>query len=96
MYDEERARTLKARIGFRFADDAFVATAGEEELDVKRGDPDGADAIFTGQPEALAAAVYGKLPLEELAGALKVEGDLAAAMRFISIFELPPKVEQPG
>jgi DNA-binding HxlR family transcriptional regulator/putative sterol carrier protein len=96
MYNEERARALEAKIGFRFADDAFVATAGKGELDVKRGEPHGADAIFTGQPEALAAVVYGKLPLKEMAGALKVEGDLAAAMRFISIFELPPKVEQPS
>ncbi|HEX8533473.1 MAG TPA: winged helix-turn-helix transcriptional regulator [Allosphingosinicella sp.] len=93
MYDRERARGLGATIGFRFATDSFLATAGEDELKVVRGDPAGADAVFVGEPTALAAAVYGKQPLPDLAasGALAVEGDIAAAERFISIFELPPK-----
>jgi DNA-binding HxlR family transcriptional regulator len=93
MYNVERARGLAATIGFRFADDAFIATAGTGELNVVRGDPAEADATFVGDPTALAGAVYGKVPLGELAaaGLLKVEGDGAAAERFISIFELPPK-----
>ncbi len=93
MYDAERARGLNARIGFRFGDDAFLATAEAGELKVVRGDAAHADAIFAGEPTALAAAVYGKQPLDQLAsaGALRVEGDLRAAERFISIFELPPK-----
>jgi DNA-binding HxlR family transcriptional regulator len=93
MYNRERARGLAATIGFRFADDSFLATAEEAELKVVRGDPAGADAIFAGDPAALAAAIYGKQPLADLAaaGVLRVEGDAQAAERFISIFELPPK-----
>ena len=94
MYNVERARGLNATIGFRFADDSFVATPGRDELRVTRGDTAGADAVFSGDPTALAGAVYGKVPLDELAaaGALRVDGDRQAAERFIAIFELPPKV----
>jgi DNA-binding HxlR family transcriptional regulator len=93
MYNAARAKALEATIGFRFADDSFVATAGDDELKVTRGDTAGADATFVGDPTALAGAVYGKAPLDQLAaaGVLKVEGDTKAAERFISIFELPPK-----
>jgi DNA-binding HxlR family transcriptional regulator len=94
MYNADRARRLGATIGFRFANDSFVANAEENELKVERGDPAGADAVFIGDPSALAGAVYGKQPLADLAAAdvLRVEGDSSAAERFISIFELPPKV----
>ncbi len=95
MYDAGQARGLGATIGFRFADDSFLATAEESELKVTRGDAAEADATFAGDPTALAAAVYGKQPLEALAesGVLTVEGDMEAAKRFIEIFELPPKAE---
>ena len=94
MYDPERARGLRAMIGFRLGADSFIATAEENELKVVRGDPAPADAVFIGEPTALAAAVYGKQPFADLAaaGVLQVEGDRSAAERFISIFELPPKV----
>ena len=93
MYNAEQARGLNATVGFRFANDGFIATAEERDLKVVRAAPAQADAIFVGEPTALAAAVYGKQPLNQLAaaGALRVEGDVRAAERFISIFELPPK-----
>ena len=66
----------------------------EREVIAERRDPAGADAIFTGQPPAIAAAVYGKVPLEALEAdcALKVEGDRDLAARFTDWFVLPPKV----
>jgi DNA-binding HxlR family transcriptional regulator len=93
MYNAEQARGLNATVGFRFANDGFIATAEESDLKVVRAAPAQADAIFVGEPTALAAAVYGKQPLNQLAaaGALRVEGDVRAAERFISIFKLPPK-----
>lgn len=96
MYHAERAKTLKAVIGFRFGVDTFVAAPEAGELKVARTDPDAADAVFVGNPTALAGAVYGKVSLDDLAaaGVLRVEGDLAAAKRFISIFELPPKAQR--
>jgi DNA-binding HxlR family transcriptional regulator len=95
MYHPERARELDATIGFRFGSDSFLARSRDNELEVVRGDTTGADATFIGEPTALAGAVYGKVPLDDLAaaGALRVEGERKAAERFISVFELPPKFE---
>ena len=62
---------------------------------VGRGEPEGADVIFTGTASTLAAAVYGKQPLDMLAeaGALTTEGNRKIAERFLSLFPLPPKVD---
>ncbi len=97
MYNAERARALAATIGFRFGNDSFLATPEAGELRVVRAETGGADATFIGDPTALAGAVYGKVPLDELAvaGALEVQGNREAAERFISIFELPPKASAP-
>jgi hypothetical protein len=53
---------------------------------------------FEGAPGAVAAAVYGGVPLAELekAGALKIEGDRSIAERFLTLFPLPPKAPRPG
>jgi hypothetical protein len=50
---------------------------------------------FTGAPPALAAAIYGGVPLTALAEAVTVEGDLALAERFVTLFPLPPKADRP-
>ena len=94
MFDSERAKDLNARIGFRLGTDSFFGRIARGGLHIARGDPEGADVIFTGSPAALAAAVYGGQPLDALAdsGALKTEGDLALADSFLTLFPLPPKV----
>ena len=83
----------RLRIGFRLGPDAFVAQAADGALAIGRGEPDGADAVVTAAPKAVAALVYGGAPLAELekAGAVAVEGDRAALARFASLFTLPPK-----
>lgn len=55
---------------------------------VERGSPQSFDFRLTAEPERLVAVVYGGAPLESVA----VEGDMAAAERFVSLFPLPPKV----
>jgi hypothetical protein len=61
----------------------------------ERRDPEGADLVFTGAPPAVAAAVYGRVPLEALEadGALAIEGDRDLAARFVTWFVLPPKAD---
>ena len=65
-------------------------------MHVARGETAGADVVFTGSAPAVAAAVYGGVPLDalEAEGALTVEGDRALAERFATLFPLPPKVER--
>ena len=94
MFDAARTGFFSARIGFRLGSETFLARIERGALRIARSDLAGADVVFTGSATALAAAVYGGQPFEALAqaGALTVEGDLATARRFVTLFPLPPKV----
>ncbi len=87
MFDPGRARDLVARIGFVFADMTYVLVIAKGELTVARGDVEGCDVVFTGEPTTLAAVVYGGLPLANM----RIDGDARVAKRFVDLFELPPK-----
>jgi DNA-binding HxlR family transcriptional regulator len=88
MFDGGRAGDLKARIGFRFGETGYVADIADGAIDIRRGDPSGADVLFTGEPAQIAGVLYGGAPLEIVG----VKGDLELARRFITLFPLPPKV----
>jgi DNA-binding HxlR family transcriptional regulator len=89
---------MNARIGFRLGRESYVLTMKDGAVVAARGDPVGTDLVFEGTPGAVAAAVYGGVPLAELeaGGALKIGGDRALAERFIALFPLPPKAPRPG
>lgn len=93
MFDAGRAKGFAARIGVRFGPESFVATIAGGRIETARGETAGADVVFDGSPQALAAAVYGGQSLDDLAtaGALSTSGDRALAERFLSLFPLPPK-----
>ena len=88
---------LDATLGFRLGRENYVLTVKEGAIRAVRGEPAGADVTFAGAPGAVAAAVYGGVPLPELeaAGALTLEGDRRVAERFITLFPLPPKAPRP-
>lgn len=88
MFDPERAKGMRATIGFRFGEGRYFVRIADGRLTAHRGEPDDADLIVTGEPSLLAAVVYGKQPLE----LVELEGDRALAERFIDLFHLPPKV----
>ena len=89
MLSAKRARGIDARLGFRFGGDDYVARLRKGKIKVARGPTENCDVIFTAAPTALAAVVYGGAPLDSIA----VEGDVALARRFATLFPLPPKVE---
>lgn len=97
MFDSAQAGDFRATIEFRLGAEGFLARIEAGRFESGRGEAAGADAIFTGTPTGLAAAVYGGQPFEtlEAAGMLKVEGDRAVAQRFTELFPLPPKVAGP-
>uniref|UniRef100_UPI0037840B8C SCP2 sterol-binding domain-containing protein n=1 Tax=Allosphingosinicella sp. TaxID=2823234 RepID=UPI0037840B8C len=84
-------------IGFRLGRENYVLTMKDGGVRAVRGEPIGTDVTFEGAPGAVAAAVYGGVPMGELeaAGALKIEGDRTVAARFITLFPLPPKAPRP-
>jgi HxlR-like helix-turn-helix/Alkyl sulfatase C-terminal len=93
LFDAPRAGGDRLTIAFRFPDDAFIAEAADGEVCVRRGDGR-ADATFVTDTATLLSTIFGKAPFEknEAAGAVSVEGDRAAAARFVDLFHLPEKI----
>lgn len=89
LISPQRADGRDARVGFRFGDVNYVTRVHDGRLDVERRDADGCDVVFVGAPSAIAAVIHGGAPLETIG----IEGDLALARRFVTLFPLPEKVE---
>lgn len=98
MIDSERAAGIDARIGFRLGEDGFVVRIRGGDVETTRELPEDVDLIFTCAPTILAAAVYGGEPIEALVrtGALRIEGDRQLAERFVTLFPLPEKIDEPS
>ena len=88
LISPERASGLKTRVCFRFGDAAYVATVTDGRLDVDRGDASDCDLTFIGAPSDVAAVIHGGAPFD----IIRVEGDMALAERFRTLFPLPEKV----
>ena len=96
MHDGARLAGLNARIGFRIGAESFAMRIADGALDVERGDTEGADLVLTGSAPAIAAAIYGGVPLAALESEklLEVAGDRTLAERLTTLFPLPPKAGQ--
>ncbi|HEX2559908.1 winged helix-turn-helix transcriptional regulator [Phenylobacterium sp.] len=92
-FEAARAQGLAFEIAFRFGEEAFRAAVKDGALTAERGEAEAPDAEVFGSPSALAALLYGKVPLEalEAEGALTVHGDRAALLRLADLYEMPPK-----
>jgi DNA-binding HxlR family transcriptional regulator len=89
LFSPERAAGLRARIGFRFGDISYVATVAGDRLEVDRtAASEKCDVVFTGSSSDVAAVIHGGAPFETIS----IEGDMALAKRFVTLFPLPPKV----
>ncbi|MGZ2411947.1 DNA-binding HxlR family transcriptional regulator [Sphingomonas sp. F9_3S_D5_B_2] len=88
LFSPERAAGLRARIGFRFGDISYVATVAGDRLEVDRTAASECDVVFTGSSSDVAAVIHGGAPFETIS----IEGDMALAKRFVTLFPLPPKV----
>jgi len=88
LFSPERAKGLRARVGFRLGDASYVAIVLPDRLEVERRDVAGSDVTFAGSPTELAGVIHGGAPLETIG----VEGDIELARRFTTLFPLPAKV----
>lgn len=91
MIAPEKIGDLRLTVGFRFGGEEYVGHLGEQGLAIARGTAEQGDILFAGAPNALAAFVYGDMPIDQLGGALTLHGDEALARRFADLFTLPPK-----
>lgn len=91
MFSSLSAGNLDASIGFRFGPESFLARLAQGNFQIEPGDAEGADAVFTGDQNALVAALYGGLPLTKVEAEmdLAVSGDRKVAARFLDCFPLP-------
>jgi DNA-binding HxlR family transcriptional regulator len=89
MLEPGRAEAMRAKLGFRLGETSYVAMLHDGRLDVERRPIEACDVVFTAAPPALAAVIYGGAPMDMIG----VEGDLALAKRFVTLFPLPAKAD---
>ena len=93
MFDPARALDAKMRLGFVLGEDRMVVTVADGIIDARRGEVEACDVVVRAPAQVVAAAVYGKVPLEALEGegTMAIEGDQATFARFVDFFHLPAK-----
>ena len=93
MFDAGRTGGAAMRLGFALDEDRMVVSVAKGRIEAQRGDVEGCDVVVRASPQIVAAAVYGKVPLEALdnEGAMTIEGDRDVFVRFIDVFHLPEK-----
>lgn len=93
MLDRRACADLSGhRIGFVIGDENFLAEPQGEHLPIRRGNADGAEAVFRApSADVIAAGIYAGVPWEVLAAesGLAIDGDRALALRFATLFNLP-------
>jgi DNA-binding HxlR family transcriptional regulator len=95
MFDGARAHGMHCVGAVRIGQDRFLVEVADGTLRAERGEVEAPDFAFDA-PAApvIAAAVYGKVPIEGLAEAgLVFTGDHEAALRYIDCFHLPAKID---
>lgn len=93
MINLDRMGDTHGTLGFHFGEEEFRVEMGGGAFAIGRGEAAGADVILTGDQNALAAVVYGGVPLAdvEAGGGLTIAGDRALLERFVTFFPLPEK-----
>jgi DNA-binding HxlR family transcriptional regulator len=90
-FDANAALGLRARYELRFGEDRFRIEVGGDEIEVARGSVERADATIDTDPDTLAAVLWGGQPLADAhrSGTMTIQGDEAAAKRFLRLFPIP-------
>jgi DNA-binding HxlR family transcriptional regulator/putative sterol carrier protein len=90
-FDPSAARGLHATYELRLGEDRFRIHVADDELEAVRGDVHRPDAMIDADPDTLGAVLWGDRSLAHArrSGKLTVEGDTAAAERFVALFPVP-------
>ena len=94
MVDMSRAGRIKTTGAILVGPDEFFVEVGDGAFRADRGRSVAPDFTLSAPVASpIAAAIYGKVPFDELAAAgLKVDGDRQAALGFVDLFHLPAKI----
>lgn len=95
MFSGAAAKGFRARIGLILREHEFIATIGQGRISIAPERARESDAVFDGDPNALAQVVYGGRTLKEAirSGDLEVSGNIVVAARFVTLFPLPQRAE---
>lgn len=90
----DKAEGWAGTIGFRLGDETYRVTVGNGSLGITRGLLAGAEAVLVGEPNDFLPVLFGTMPLGLAlsAGRFSVEGNVARAADFATLFLLPPKI----
>jgi DNA-binding HxlR family transcriptional regulator/putative sterol carrier protein len=90
-FDPDAAKGLRADYELRLGEDRFRIAVSGEAVQVARGSADRPDVTIDTDPNTISAVLWGGRPLADAqrAGAVRVEGDQAAAERFVGLFPIP-------
>lgn len=79
--------------GFDFTKESFEARVVSGRLETLAVERPEAPFVLKADGNAMASALYGSQPLVQLAGegVVEVQGDIAAAQRFVDLFSLVPR-----
>jgi DNA-binding HxlR family transcriptional regulator/putative sterol carrier protein len=90
-FDARAADGLRAGYELRLGEDRFRVHVADGQLDVARGDAEQPDATISTDPDTISAVLWGgqSLAAARRARTLTVDGDAAAAKRFVELFPLP-------
>jgi DNA-binding HxlR family transcriptional regulator/putative sterol carrier protein len=87
-FDTDAAADLDATIELRLGENRFNARVGDGGLEISHGEAADSDAVIETDQRNLAAVLWGGRRLADArqTGDIRVEGDAAAAERFLSLF----------
>jgi DNA-binding HxlR family transcriptional regulator len=94
MFDGEQAGGLEVSGAIRIGQEHFFVEVARGKLRAERGEIEDPEFTFEADAaSAIAAAVYGKVPFDDLATAgLDVTGNRDAALAYVGCFHLPEKI----
>jgi DNA-binding HxlR family transcriptional regulator/putative sterol carrier protein len=83
----------RASYELRLGEDRFRIDVTDDEIEVARGDADDPDATIDTDPDTLNAVLWGGQSLADArrSGRMTIDGDKAAAKRFLGLFPMPER-----
>jgi DNA-binding HxlR family transcriptional regulator len=91
LFEPGSAQGLRAGYELRLGADHFRIAVADGELEVVRGGAHDADATIATDPDTLNSVLWGGVSLADAqrSGRMTIDGDPAAATRFVSLFPVP-------